>query len=135
MRTIQVARLALSAGLVLAALAAPVHPADCMKENVPDQTASGRLSVGQFTDAADRPETAFIIDLDRNVCLDAEDPDYAVESTRRVHIFSSRDGLHARIGKLTGKLVTVTGEPFGAHTAHHHAPIVMDVSEISEKRR
>ena len=29
-----------------------------------------------------------------------------------------------------GKTVLVRGKPFGAATVHHHAPIVMDISEI-----
>jgi len=37
--------------------------------------------------------------------------------------------------KLTGKSVLVRGKPFPAHTAHHHAPIVMDVAEIDVRKR
>jgi hypothetical protein len=38
--------------------------------------------------------------------------------------------VHARIDRCLGKDVMVRGRPFGAHTAHHHAPIVMEISEI-----
>ena len=35
-----------------------------------------------------------------------------------------------RAGTYDYEDVQVRGTPMGAHTAHHHAPIVMDVSEI-----
>jgi len=105
-------------------------PAQCMRASAPDQTVHGRLSVGQFHDAADRPQTAFILELQRPVCLEADDPDLRVARTTRIHVYSSHMPTHRRFGALVGRDVTVRGEPFAAHTAHHHAPIIMNVSEI-----
>ncbi|MGH6864703.1 MAG: DUF4431 domain-containing protein [Methyloceanibacter sp.] len=49
-----------------------------------------------------------------------------------IHIYSSDPGIAAAIKPLLGKNVHVRGTVFGAHTAHQHAPIVMEVSEIDE---
>jgi hypothetical protein len=33
--------------------------------------------------------------------------------------------------KMVGKSVTIEGEPFSAHTAHHHRPIVVEVKKLT----
>lgn len=121
--------------LVLLALAMTVgvsatQASECMVDNQGDQIAEGRLSLGQFEDAAGRPEQAFILTLPAPTCLDSTDADNAVDSTTTIHIFSIDEAIAASIEQFVGKDVQVRGTPFGAHTAHHHAPIVMDVSEI-----
>lgn len=35
--------------------------------------------------------------------------------------------------KMVGKTVTLEGEPFSSHTAHHHRPIVFEVKKLSAK--
>jgi len=64
-------------------------------------------------------------------CLSAEDPEFRVERTRTIHIFSNDEKLRARIGRLVGKDVMVRGRPFRAHTARHHAPVVVEISGIN----
>lgn len=105
----------------------------CMKSNEADQILEGRLALGTFRDAADRPETAYILTLPVPTCLDASDPDERVASAKTVHIFGSNDKVHATIKRFVGRTVLVRGNPFGAHTVHHHAPIVMDVTEIDQQ--
>ena len=115
----------------LVLLAAQAAAADrCMQFDGPQQIAEGRLVIGHFKDAADRPETAYILRLPVATCLSAKHPEFRVERTRTIHVYSSDDKVRARIGRFVGKDVMVRGRPFGAHTAHHHAPIVMDISEI-----
>ena len=99
----------------------------------PDQKeiAQGRLSLGTFKDAADRPETAYILRLPAPACLDGKDDEDRVAATRTIHVYSSTDPIQKTIRRLVGKTVRVRGKPFAQHTAHHHAPIVMDVSEIA----
>jgi hypothetical protein len=110
--------------------ASTTNAAECMQDNQGDQIAEGRLSLGKFEDAAGNPEQAFILTLPVPTCLDGGDPDSAVDRTTTIHIFSLDDAIRASIEKFVGKDVHVRGTPFAAHTAHHHAPIVMDVSEI-----
>ena len=104
--------------------------AECMQDNQADQIAEGRLSLGQFEDAAGNPEQAFILTLPVPACLDSADAGGAVDSTTTIHIFSVDESVAASIKQFVGKDVHVRGTPFAAHTAHHHAPIIMDVSEI-----
>jgi hypothetical protein len=116
--------------MIVAAPAA--HAAECMQDNQPDQIAEGMLTVGQFEDAAGRPEQAFILVLPAPAptCLGGGDADSAVGSTTTIHIYSFDSAVSDVLKSLVGQSVQVRGTPFGAHTAHHHAPIVMDVSEI-----
>jgi len=94
------------------------------------EQAVGALGIGEFKDAADRPESAFILRLPELACLDAEDPDFRVKDAESIHVYGADEAVHARIEQLAGKGVVVRGRPFGAHTSHHHAPIVMEVTEI-----
>jgi hypothetical protein len=121
--------------LVLAVLAAlpltgTAALSACMIFDQAGQIAEGRLSVGRFKDAADRPESAFILRLPVATCLDASDPEFRVKSTRTIHVYSTDERISAEIKRFVGKTVLVRGRPFGAHTAHHHAPIVMNITEI-----
>lgn len=122
--------------LVLACLAiilgAGSAHAACMKP-MTGQRAEGRLTVGRFSDAAGRPETAYVLRLKRPVCLDGAEDDDARKGTRTIHIFSPNDGVARKIQRLVGRNVVVFGEPFGQHTSHHHAPIVMTVAEIGPR--
>ena len=102
----------------------------CMSDQSNREIAEGRLSIASKRDAAGRPEKPYILTLASPACLTAKDPEDSVKSSRAIHIFSSQDKVHAQIAKLVGKTVLVRGQPFAAHTAHHHAPIVMDIAEI-----
>jgi Domain of unknown function (DUF4431) len=116
--------------LVVASLlvSVPAH-AQCLKPNLEGQAAEGQLTVGRAQDANGRPERPYILRLSANTCLDAEPPDDPVKATRTIHIVPN-EKLVSAFRRLAGKAVVVSGSPFGAHTAHHHAPIVMMVSEI-----
>ena len=128
MRAAALARLA---ALILFIPAAA--PAECMSDDGGVEIAEGRLTVQRAEDAAGREERPYILKLASPACLDTADDDDRVESTMTIHVFSTDAAVQARIAKLTGKRVLVRGKPFLAHTAHHHAPIVMDVAEIDEQ--
>ena len=118
-----------SAFITSIVLGAASASAACMKPNA-EGAVRGRLSIGRFTDAADRPETAFILRLPTAACLDGEDEDERVGSTRAIHVYSANDREQKALRRLIGKTVLVRGKPFARHTAHHHAPIVMEVTGI-----
>jgi hypothetical protein len=120
------------AGVVLALGIAPAAAA-CMSDQSKTQVAEGKLVVASKRDAAGRQEKPYIITLTTPACLTAQDPEDNVKSTRTIHIYSTQEKVHSQIGKLVGKTVQVRGVPFAAHTAHHHAPIVMDISEIGPR--
>jgi hypothetical protein len=116
--------------VVLYALAGPASAGDCMRSGAGPQAVEGRISVLEATDAADRPETALILTPQSPTCLEAESPEDSVLDAGTVHVFSSDAKIHERLQGAVGETILVWGEPFAAHTAHHHAPIVMDVSKI-----
>lgn len=118
-------------GLAVILLAGSVcAQAQCLSDERDREVLSGEVAAGRFWDPADRMQSAYILMLKTPACLDSDDPDMRVKSTLRVHIYSTRESVHRKIGQHVGKQVRVTGKPFGAHTAHHHAPIVMNVAEI-----
>lgn len=124
----------LACAAIVSALAIMVngsaYSAECLRFDGKAERAAGLLAIGTFQDAADRPESAFILSLGAPTCLDAEDPEFRVEAAQTIHVYGVDDAVHTRIEQLTGKGVVVRGRPFGAHTSHHHAPIVMEVTDI-----
>jgi hypothetical protein len=112
-------------------LAAPAAQAgDCMRANAPGAIAEGRLSQSNFEDAAGNAEKAFILTLPAPTCLAGPDEFDSVASATTIHVYSFDAAVSRSIEQLVGRDVQARGTPFRAHTAHHHAPIVMDVSEI-----
>lgn len=118
-------------GVVLALTIAPALA--CMSDQSQQESAEGKLAIASRRDAAGRPEKVYMLTLQSPACLTANDPADSVKSTRTIHIFSTDEKVHAAIAKLVGKTVRVRGQPFAAHTAHHHAPIVMDITEIGAR--
>jgi hypothetical protein len=106
--------------------------AECLKANVEGQSAAGQLTIVRAHDAAGRPERPYILRLAASSCLDADDPDDVVKSTRTIHVFPADEKLQPAFRRLVGKMVVVRGNPFPQLTAHHHAPIVMQVTEIDQ---
>ncbi len=117
--------------IVLAAVSMTQAWADCLVAEKADQQAEGWLDQIKFTDEAyDRTEMVFILTLPNPACLAGEDEYDNVESTSRIHVFSMDDKILRQLRSNTGKTIRVRGRAFGEHTAHHHAPIVMNVFEI-----
>jgi hypothetical protein len=116
--------------VVTVLVTAAANAAACMQANAEEQIAEGRLSLGQFEDAAGRPEQAFILTLPVPTCLSGNDEMDNVEGAESIHIYSFDEAVARTIRQFVGKDVLIRGRPFGAHTAHHHAPIMMDISEI-----
>jgi hypothetical protein len=119
------------AGFALAALTgASAASADCLEANQDGQAAEGVLSLGTFEDANDRPEKAYILTLSAPGCLSGSDEMDQVSSADAIQVYSSDEAVAQSLKQLVGRNVTVKGNPFGAHTAHHHAPIVMEITEV-----
>jgi len=116
---------------IMALMSFAAAAAPCLDATGSREIAQGLLSVGRFKDAADRPETAYILRLASPVCLTGTDEEDKVEGARTIHVYSSKVTLQRRLRSLVGRRIRVEGRPFGAITAHHHAPIVMDVARIA----
>jgi hypothetical protein len=98
-----------------------------------EETAEGWLKSARFKDANGRPEDAYILHLDNAACLAGNEAFDKVDHARTIHVFSTKDAVSKRIRRFVDKAVRVRGTPFGTHTAHHHAPIVMDITEIAAR--
>ena len=101
----------------------------CLEANQ-DEYAEGMLAEDMFRDAAGRPEPAYILTLSVSVCLNGEDEMDNVENARTLQIYGIDASVDDLISRLVGRSVRVLGQPFGAMTVHHHAPILMEVSQI-----
>ena len=123
-------RLGLAAFALATLIGASAASGECLQANQDEQMAEGILSLGSFEDANDRPEKAYILTLTTPACLSGGDEMDKVESADTIHIYSSDETVAQSLKQLVGKSVKVKGDPFGAHTAHHHAPIVMEITEI-----
>lgn len=71
--------------------------------------------------------------LDEPVCLTGPDEFDRVAKAETLHVAPAEEDLAPHFERLMGKIVVVEGTPFGAHTAHHHAPIVVMVSSIAPR--
>jgi len=105
--------------------------AECLKADK-GQRAEGRLERVRFVDVdyGNRVETAFILNLAKPVCLEGEDEIDKVEGTLKIHLFSMDKAIIDRLRASVGRQIQVVGSPFGEHTAHHRAPIVMRVTAV-----
>jgi hypothetical protein len=122
----------LLSGTAMCSVLAPAIGNACMNTQSKEEIAEGRLSVRTFRDGRGRPETAYILRVPVPQCLEGPTPEDKVRGARTVHIFSSNERLRGRIGRFLGRHVHVRGTAFPRHTAHHHAPIVMNITEIDE---
>jgi hypothetical protein len=77
----------------------------------------------------DRPETAWLLRLDRPACVAADASDttgfnVAVASVREVQLVVSPEQVQRYRGRV-GQRVALSGALFGAHTGHHHTPVLL----------
>ncbi len=109
--------------------------AECLHANTEGQVAEGRLAFARIIDYGygGRKENAYILVLTKPACLEGPVEYDQIESTLKIHVFSLSDAMLRKLKANVGKIVCVSGNPFGEHTAHHHAPIVMDVSEVGPR--
>lgn len=106
--------------IAVSALAAPAFAAECAPANEDGAIAEGRLV---DTDGA------LILEMPESLCLKGPDDFDNVGGTKEVHVFGATDEVHTALSKLVGKDIHVRGRLMGAHTQHHKAPILMEVSE------
>jgi hypothetical protein len=106
--------------------------AQCLDTERPEIVA-GTLTEHTFTDAAGRPEPAYILNLPVPICLRGSEDSDNVEAARTIHLSPNDDEVLAELQRSLGETVVAQGRPFGALTVHHHAPIVMTVDHIQRQ--
>lgn len=130
---------------ILLAAAAPAPPSNCLnatqERDVPINF-TGRLERHVFPGPpeyvsirhGDRPETTYILVLDRPSCLNEETVIAARAPIRRVQLYAGRDALWPRLRAGVGHRIRISGRGFGAQTAHHREPLVVHVSTLQIRR-
>lgn len=108
--------------------------AQCMDANQETEAAAGELARKRFSDAAGRPEEEYILTLPVPICIRGEDDLDNVDGANSVHLVPDGGSVASKLRELLGQSVIVRGKPFGAITVHHHAPIVMSVTEAEAGR-
>ena len=99
---------------------------------------SGKLMVQLFAGPpnyesiakGDTEEKALILKLPKRIC--ADDGEFIDGSTSfdRVQVSSGVLGVLSALNAAVGRRVTVRGKAFGAHTGHHHAPLVLFADKV-----
>jgi hypothetical protein len=84
----------------------------------------------------DAPEPAYILELDAPMCAVGDDFLNASESFDRIQLLPNgarpEPTSSGALQHLVGKRVSVQGaSAFGAHTGHHHAPLLVSVKSIA----
>ena len=81
----------------------------------------------------DRAETCWLVKLHSPVCVaeDKADPDLNPSQDRVIEMQLVLDPAAYKTDKgLIGRDVIVTGTLYGAHTGHHHMPVMLTVKSI-----
>jgi Domain of unknown function (DUF4431) len=82
-------------------------------------------------------EPTFILNLDTPICATGDDyvsPDKRVE---KIQVYPAESGvtgliLSRDLRRFVGKRVVVEGNsPFGAHTGHHHASLLLPITKVA----
>jgi hypothetical protein len=85
----------------------------------------------------DKPEPAYILRLQKPICVAGDafiDPEKQIDRIQIFPAYEDRENpaLWKELRSSVGKFVAVEGsEPFGAHTGHHHAPLLMPITKIT----
>ena len=126
--------------VALMALAAAAAPGclDVRSGNAP-VSLEGRLERATFTTPGvgdGRPERAYILILARPICID-DGGEFADPHQRfdQVQLYTSNDRLWPSLRGGVGHRIRIRGSGFAAQTAHHHTPLVVDVSALPQLRR
>lgn len=89
----------------------------------------------------DKAEPAYILQLKQPICVAGDEFIDANKRIDRVQIFSEFEekdnkALARELRRSVGRVVVVEGaSPFGAHTGHHHAPLLLPISKMTAPAR
>ena len=81
----------------------------------------------------DMPEQAWILLLDAPICID-DKGEFAEPALQfdTAQVYSTLDPINAQLSRLVGARVRIIGHGFASHTGHHHAPLVVELTQISK---
>jgi Domain of unknown function (DUF4431) len=85
----------------------------------------------------DAPEPTYILKLDAPVCATGDESLNPQKRFDKIQVYPAESGTAVRflsrdLRRFVGKRVVVEGNsPFGAHTGHHHAPLLLPITKIA----
>jgi hypothetical protein len=134
--------LVLSAVLCLGSAACEAVCLD-MKQDIP-RSFEGALIFRVFpgppnyerVNKGDASEPTYILKLGNPVCVDGSDFNDPIDKLDEVQVFPADENqaaLFKSLRRLVGRKVRVEGKSaFTAHTGHHHAPLLLPITAVSE---
>lgn len=110
------------------------NPSACISYEPSVVELTGTVVRKTFTDAQDRPETYWVLELSRPICVsqDPEEPDlnYAQKDVRLIQLVFLDQKMFVTYKNLLGKKVIAKGTLFAGISAHHHTPVLLTVSTL-----
>jgi hypothetical protein len=85
----------------------------------------------------DAPEPAYILKLDAPICATGDESLKPEQRFDRIQVYPAESGAAGRflsrdLRRFLGRRVVVEGKsPVGARTGHHHAPLLLPITEIT----
>lgn len=79
----------------------------------------------------DAEELALILEMPQRLCADDGEFIDGSKSFDRIQVSSDDPALINVLNAAVGRQIKVEGEAFGAHTGHHHAPLVLLAEKIT----
>jgi hypothetical protein len=85
----------------------------------------------------DVPEPAYILKLDAPICVTGDEHLKPEERVDRIQVYPTESGAAGRflsrdLRRFVGRRVAVEGKSLvGKHTGHHHAPLLLAITEIA----
>lgn len=100
-------------------------------------TLSGRVTLKTFygppnygeNPSSDSREKQAILILNKSICVDANPSNYEEEEKNQMEV-TLVPSKAVELSMYAGKKVTLQGTLFHAHTAHHHTPVLMQITNI-----
>jgi hypothetical protein len=90
----------------------------------------------ESVERGDKPEVAWLLVLSQPICMeqDRKDPDLnpAQMDIRKIQLVFRDATAYQTQKELIGKKVLASGTLFGAHTGHHHTPILLTVNTLAK---
>ncbi|WP_164840467.1 DUF4431 domain-containing protein [Collimonas arenae] len=113
-------------------------PANCLRYEPETVTVTGKLHRETFPGRpnyesvanGDEPETGFYMSLEPTICTvgDIGQSEVAFKSVREIQLVLNKK-QYAELRPKLGAVVRLRGQLFSAFTGHHHADVLLRVSE------
>lgn len=84
---------------------------------------TGKIDNAEGSDANGKMEKFQTLTLAKPACGPDQGP------VPELQLYTNEKSIDLK--KMVGKTVTIDGEPFASHTAHHHRPIVVAVKKLT----